>query len=248
MRPPIVPGVIASALDRLLAASLVDEEGEAVETTLRPGMSEAEIEEAEGALGHLYLPEVRRLLARTRGVEGLLAEIDFAGLIDGQALDELFPRVATIAADGLGNAWVVDLLRENGGWGPIWFLSHDPPVALHQCGGLATFLDELVLLHTPPHASLIADVPEDRLFRVGREHPGAIDAEEALGGGDDELASFARSLGPGWTIVDARDATPGLGIAWGRFGPRTELRRHGASQLFACRPPEPRGLFRRRRR
>ena len=117
---------------------------------------------------------MRDLLARTRGIDGLLAEIDFTGLAEGQALDELFPRVATVATDGYGNGWVVDLLRENGGWGPIWFLSHDPPVALHQCNGLATFLDEK--LGADAHAA--AYEPDRRRPRrqalPGRPHPAGL--------------------------------------------------------------------------
>ena len=55
-------------------------------------------------------------------------------------------------------------------------------------------------------------------------------------------------LGPGWIVVDLREAVPGLGIAWGRYGPRTELCRHGDLQLFAYREPAKRGgLFSRRR-
>lgn len=29
-----------------------------------------------------------------------------------------------------------------------------------------------------------------------------------------------------------------MGVSWGRFGPRTELRRHGYERLFAYAPPE----------
>ena len=234
---------IDAALDRLLAAPLVDADGDPVTASLLPGMSEEEIDAAEAELDLSYPAEVRALLGRTRGIDGLLEEIDFAGTIDGQALDELFPRTATLAHDGYGNFWAVDLLRENGNWGPIWFLCHDPPVALLQCDGLARFLDELGRMHSPAPANLIDDVHEDRLFQVGRSHPGAVPTEEAAASGDPELARFAAELGPGWTIVDLRDAVPGMGIAWGRFGPRTELRRHGDLQLFAYRAPEKRGLL-----
>jgi hypothetical protein len=188
---------------------------------------------------------VSALLRRTRGIDGLLEEIDFSGMLDGQALDDLFPRTATIAHDGFGNFWVVDLLRENGAWGPIWFLCHDPPVALLQCDGLAAFLDELRGMFTPPGTSLIDDVHENRLFQVGRVHPGEVSAEETVA--DPVAAAFAAELGSGWIVVDLRGAVPGMGIAWGRFGPRTELRRCGDLQLFAYKAPEKRGLFSRRR-
>ena len=237
--------MIADAFDRLLAQPLVDEDGDAVVPRLLPGMTEAEIADAEAALSVSYPPDVRALLRRTRGIEGLLEEIDFSGLLDGQALDEIFPRTATIAHDGFGNFWAVDLLRETDEWGPIWFLSHDPPVALLQCDGLGAFLDALTGKFTPHGSTLIDDVHEDRLFTVGRVHPGELSEVEIAA--DPVVAAFAAELGPGWIVVDLRDAVPGLGIAWGRFGPRTELRRHGDLQLFAYREPEKRGLFSRRR-
>jgi hypothetical protein len=237
--------MIADAFDRLLAQQLVDEDGDAVVPRLLPSMSEAEIADAEGALGVSYPPEVSALLRRTRGIEGLLDEVDFSGLLDGQALDEIFPRTATVAHDGFGNFWAVDLLRATDGWGPIWFLSHDPPVALLQCEGLAAFLDAMEGKFMPHGSTLIDDVHDDRLFAVGREYPGELSAAEIAA--DPVAAEFAAELGAGWIVVDLREAVPGQGIAWGRFGPRTELRRHGALQLFAYREPAKRGLFSRRR-
>jgi len=53
----------------------------------------------------------------------------------------------------------------------------------------------------------------------------------------------------GFQIIDLRDVPIGMGFSWGRYGPRTELRRHGHELLFAyARPPKKarRGLFRRR--
>lgn len=241
------PVTIEAALDELLAATLTDRDGNPVTVSLLAGMSDGEIEAAELELGSAYPPAVRQVLTRARGISGVLDQVDFAGAMDGQALDDLFPQTATIAHDGYGNFWAVDLLRENGGWGPIWFLSHDPPVALLLCDGLAGFLDELRRMHSPPHASLIDEVHEDRLFRVGSSHPGAIPVDEAAVSDDPELAGFAANLGPGWTIIDLREAVPGMGIAWGRYGPRTELRRHDDLQLFAYRAPDKRGLLERLR-
>ena len=106
---------IGAALDRLLAVSLVDADGDSVTVSLLLGCEDGEIEAAERELGRPYPEGVRELLGRTRGIDGMLEEVDFAGAIDGQALDELFPHTATIAHDGYGNFWAVDLVRENGG-------------------------------------------------------------------------------------------------------------------------------------
>jgi hypothetical protein len=34
-----------------------------------------------------------------------------------------------------------------------------------------------------------------------------------------------------------------MGFSWGRYGPRTDVRRFGALPVFACSKPEKTGLF-----
>lgn len=65
-------------------------------------------------------------LKRSRGT----SLVDLAGMEGGQALEELFPHALTIAVDGYGNSWCLDL----GGpeWGPVFFCGHDPPVVVYQ--------------------------------------------------------------------------------------------------------------------
>ena len=45
-------------------------------------------------------------------------------------------------------------------------------------------------------------------------------------------------LAPTALIADLRHATAGEGFAWGRFGPRTEIRRAGRDHVWAVIPPE----------
>lgn len=228
-----------AAIERLASAALVDEDGDPVEVEIRPGLTPDEIAAAERELGHAYPPALRDVLSWTSGIDGVLDGIDLTGLEAGQALEELFPEVATVATDGFGNSWGVDLLRENGRWGPIWYLAHDPPVALYQCDDLATFIGEVIRMHTPPFASLVDDVHEDRIFQIGRSNRGALTLDEAMASEDEVVRAFAAELDDGWVIVDVRDAVPGAGVSWGRYGPRTELRRWRDEQIFAVRDPKP---------
>lgn len=239
---------LVELVESLRRGPLVDEDGHPVTATLLEPMTAEEIAAAEAQLGTPFPSDVRALLAHCRGLDGLLAEIEFSGRrIAGADLEGLFPRVCTIAHDGFGNFWAVDLLQTDEGAWPIWFLCHDPPVALLQGNGLEPFLRELRLMFIPPHASLLDDVHEDRVHAIGRTNLGSLTHAEALASPDETVRGFAGTLGEGWHVVDLRGATPGMGLSWGRFGPRTLHRRLDALPVFALKEPEPRGLLARLR-
>jgi len=110
---------------------------------------------------------------------------------------------------------------------------------------LGRFLHETFRMSIPPHASLVDDVHDDRLFRVWRENPGATARSDALSA-DDDLRGFAEQLDDRFQIVDLRSPEIGMGFSWGRYGPRTDVRRHGFLRLFAyARPERKPGLVRR---
>jgi hypothetical protein len=97
----------------------------------------------------------------------------------------------------------------------------------------------------PPHASAVDDVHEDRLFNVWRDNPGTLEHSAALAS-DEHLSAFAAELDDRFTFVDLRSPSIGMGFSWGRYGPRTDVRRHGHERLFAYAPPDKRpGLLRR---
>lgn len=227
------------------AADLVDEDGNSVELNLAPPLSAAEIENLEAEVGVPLPLELRGLLEHTSGIEGALESIDFTGRIFGFEARELFPSGLAIAHDGFGNHWVLDLTPEQGDVAPVFFACHDAPVVLYQSPNLGHFLHETFRMDVPPHASLVDDVHEDRLFRVWRENPGVLDHAAALAG-DDELRAFAAELGERFLFVDLREPEIGMGFSWGRFGPRTDVRRHGYHRIFAYARPEAKpGLLRR---
>ncbi len=53
-----------------------------------------------------------------------------------------------------------------------------------------------------------------------------------------DLAAFAAGLDESFLFVDLRSPEIGMGFSWGRFGPRTVIRRHGHERLFAYARPE----------
>ena len=189
--------------------------------------------------------DVRDLLEFCSGMEELLEQIDFTGrsFTNSSKWDFLLPHCLTIAHDGYGNFWVVDLQPGNAGWGPIYFCCHDAPVLLVQAHTVQQFVSEVFRMFVPPHASLIDDVHQDRLFAVWRKNPGVIPHAAALVSPDPDIQSFAAALDPFFDLIDLRDAPIGMGFSWGRYGPDTEVKRCGSKPLFAYKRPEKTGLF-----
>jgi hypothetical protein len=159
--------------------------------------------------------------------------VDFTGEDCSFEQREIFPHGHPIAGDGYGNFWVVDLLPSSQDWGPIYFACHDAPVVLYQSASLAPFLTELFKSSTPPHKGLVDDVHEDRPFNVWRTNPGVQSHAQALNSVDASIAAFAATLDATFEIVDLRNAEAGFGFSWGRYGPRTVIRRAGELPIFA---------------
>jgi len=181
--------------------------------------------------------ELRTLLAEDAGVAGGPLEVDLTGRSFSVGLEELFPAGLPIAHDGSGNFWVLDLTSDPTAPVHIFFLCHDPPVVLYQGADLRAFLHA---------ASRASPLDEDALFTVWRTNPGTLDRAAALAG-DGELRAFASELDERFVFVDLRSPAGGDGFSWGRYGPRTEVRRHGEARLFAYAAPaeRERGSFRR---
>ena len=232
---------------RAQSTDLVDEDGTPVQLAPAPGLSEAEIEDLQTGLGVRLPHELRALLAHTSGIDGVLDAVDFTGRgLAGFEAPDIFPAAHTIAHDGFGNHWVVDVTPADRDVAPVFFACHDAPVILFQGPSVGHFLHEVFRMYVPPHASRVDDVHEDRLFNVWGENPGVIERAAALESGDEALRSFAAELDDRFAFVDLRDAPVGMGFSWGRYGPRTEVRRHGHERIFAYARPEKRpGVLRR---
>ncbi len=224
--------------------SLSDRDGKPITLKLRPGMSDGEIESFAAHLPCPLPPDIRELLALCTGFEDDPIDlVDFTGRDCRFEFSDALPHGHPIAADGFGNFWVVDLLPDSTHWGPIYFACHDAPVMLYQGPTLEHFLVELFKLALPPHKSLVDDVHEDRLFHVWRKNPGVVSQQECLQSEDADIRQFARQLDGSFQIVDLRSAQVGFGFSWGRYGPKTIVRRFAGLPIFAYQKPP--GLFHR---
>jgi hypothetical protein len=224
--------------------NLIDEDQKPVRVRLLPGLSKVDLDDLAHSLPVPPSGDVRELLEFCSGIEGTLEQIDFSGrtLREGFGAD-FVPYGLPIAHDGCGNFWVVDLQPGDTEWGPIYFCCHDAPVMLLQAATVNSFVNEVFKMYVPPHRSLIDDVHEDRLFDVWRKNPGVIGYANAIASEDHDIQTFAASLGSDFEIIDLRTAPVGMGFSWGRYGPRSEVRRRGPKAIFAYRKPEKKSLI-----
>ncbi|MGO8751801.1 MAG: SMI1/KNR4 family protein [Thermoguttaceae bacterium] len=235
-----------TAIEHIKAAQqskLVDEDGDQVSLELLPPLAGEEMASLQERLGQPLPDELRMILTFCSGIDGCLAGVDFTGASMSFAQEEIFPNGLPIAADGFGNYWVLDLTPETTQVAPVFFACHDPPVILYQSADMASFLSEVCRTYTPPHKSLVDDVHEDRLFEVWRRNPGVVDQRSASSASDRVLRSFAARLPEHFQIVDLRSVDPGMGFSWGRYGPRTEVRRDGYERIFGYSKPPQIGFF-----
>ena len=87
-------------------------------------------------------------------------------------------------------------------------------------------------------------VHEDVVNEIWRKNPGAMTAATLQQSTDTLLRSFAAELPSTALVVDMRRAGVGQGLSWGRFGPRTIVRRAGEERVWALIPPERKpGIF-----
>ena len=211
-----------------------DEDGEITELTLLPPLNDEELSQLASQLP-CPLPEgVRSLFTYSRGFDGVLESIDFSGgLTAGFGMEEIFPYAIPIAHDGFGNYWIVDITKDSTTWGPIFFACHDAPVIVFQTQSLAHFISEVIRFGNPPWESEIDDVHEKHHFRIWKENPGMLTHAQCIDSEDDDLVAFAQSLGDDFLICDLRNPQVGDGFSWGRYGPRTVLKRFGDKRIFA---------------
>lgn len=190
---------------------------------LLPGLDEAGLARVVRKLGcpmPFELEEALRFSSGIKGLSGPIAEVNLAGGISD--LEGLAPHGISIAEDGSGNFYYLEVLTNPTGLGAVYFVSHDPPFVVLQSLSAEEFLQDLRggTLWTEPVRS-----------RPGHTWEFAQEQDEAF-------KSFSSTFRSDWIFIDFRDARPGDGFNWARFGPYTRLRRAGRSAIFAMAAPE----------
>lgn len=209
-----------------------DADGDPVSLTLKPAMTVAEIDQLATEIGASIPPDVQDLLVHSRGFEHI-QEVDLSGACDGTDASDFFTNYLSISEDGFGNHWVIDLT--GGAWGPIYYVCHDPPVVVYQSANLEEFFHACIQMGVTPENNPIDEVSGPLAFGIWSKNPGLIPQPEAEKSTNPEIREFARELDARWLIKDLRDAKPGDGFSWGRFGPVAPIKRFGSLPIFAIR-------------
>ena len=219
------------AIEKGLKESLKDATGNAHQLRVKPGFSQTQIEEFEKRLGVPLPKEVRDLLAFTSGFNfEPFGEVNFSAK-ETFGLEEIFPLGLTIATDGTGNDWVIDIKRDTGEWGPVVYMSHDPPVTVIQAPNLAGFIEQVIDLGRPDRKSRL-DSASKAAHRIWNDDPYLLDLGASRASSDFALAEFSKQLPQTFRVADLRALEIGSGFAWGRGGPNSAIKRYGSELLF----------------
>jgi hypothetical protein len=230
---PLTMNPIINFLKQTEGTVFVNEDGYKDDFKLKQHLTEQELLAFEKSLPCALPDDMRELLRFARGFDGVLDGVDFADSV-GFGLEEIFPHGRSLAADGYGNFWVVDLTRESKSFGPIFYACHDAPVIAYQTDSLLHFIREVVRFGNKPWKSEIDEVHETFTSRIWRENPCVLTFAQCLAAADADLKAFAESLDESWEFADLREPKLGDGYSWGRYGPKTLNRRYGDKKIFAC--------------
>jgi len=216
----------------------VNEDGNPEVLELLPPATAPEIVDLEQRLPGRIPHEIREGLAVSAGfANGPLESWSLLGLDGGFGLEDVFPAAHSIAHDGYGNYWVLDLRPETVTWGPVYYACHDPPVIVYQASSVEEFLLQTVQLWESGARSAVDAVHEDAVSVIWKHNPGLIRQVEAARSPDPALRGFASELAPEFMIADLRAAKIGHGFSWGRFGPTTKWRHHSSLPIWAVGKP-----------
>ena len=237
-------------LQRALQEKFQTRHGRSLRFELLPPLSLKEIAAFAARLPGPLPPDLRRLLAFTRGftievdedwpqdIEEFL--VDFTGTDESLRAprDSLgaLPHAVCIAGDDAGNSWTVDVDATTGAWGAVMYICHDPPEMVIQSRDLAAFIADVLDLGRSGRVSNIARVCNGKADGLRGLPPWEFSAAEARAAGDPDLARFAAGLAENVRIYDLRALRPGMGFDWSPLMPDGRVLRDSRNMIFAIEP------------
>ena len=236
--------MLADTLKEIAGKRLVDTDGDVTVLELLPPATDAQTRALEAALPGPLPDEIRAALAVSTGLaNGPLESFSILDL-EGFGLDEAFPHAYSIAHDGYGNYWVLDVLPDSTDWGPVFYACHDPAVIAYQAPSIDAFLRDVVAMPIDDPKSRIDEVHDKVVHGLWSDSSSLMTQSTAASSSDAILREFASTLTPDALIADLREPSIGSGFAWGKFGPRTTIQRFGTHRLWAItKPPAKPGLL-----
>lgn len=207
--------------------------------TLRPGLSEREIDHFEQQLQAPIPDEIHQLLLYSAGFEFKpFGTVRFTGH-EGFELAEVFPRSVPVLPDGCGNFWVIDINPQNGEWASVFYACHDPAVIVVQAGDLATFLSQLLDPSKSEPRDAVNYVHDEAVRLIWKSDPWLVSVQDARLSQDGVLSKFAEHLPENFRVADLRPMKVGSGFSWGKGGANADLRRNGSELVFGVEQKAP---------
>ncbi|WWL67609.1 SMI1/KNR4 family protein [Burkholderia pseudomallei] len=195
----------------------------------------SEIDAFQASLPGPLPGEVRELLEYASGFKAPFGYIDFTGKSNRFSFKEIFPYGLPVAQRD-GDFWIVDI-DQDGRWQCVFFVSHDPAVALIQFPSFSDFIQGVVA-----KGDVLVDA-KNFASRVWGDGSSGIQVNDARNSPDTLVSSFASDLSDNFEIYDLRFNKAGSGFAWGRSGPDTDCRRLNTQLLFGVEKVVPKKGF-----
>ena len=205
-------------LKSILTEQYVSEDGDEYKVELKPGLTDALIDELVEKLPTEQIPaEIRELLKFASGFEFYgLDEITFDA-VGKFGFEEFFSNSVQLAGDGYGNFWILDI-DNNGNWGNVFYVCHDPAVIVKHSDNLTQFIEHVSDFGKNGDKSNL-DIIHEKIVTDIWNNGHFIDLENARQSNDKILNDFALSLPDNFVIADLRNKANQQGFAWGKFGP-----------------------------
>ena len=225
-------------LKTLINETYTDYDGETYSIVLEKGLNEEEILHFEKQLPSKLPEDIKELIRFSSGFEFYIYNISFIGNTDF-GFEELIKNPITLAGDGTGNCWVVEILN-NGDWGNVFYVCHDPAVIVKHSEHLSQFLEHLSDYGKNGSASHFDIIHEEIVYELNRKSE-YLTLEEAQNSQDQELRVFTEKLEGDYLIADLRNKPLRSGFEWGKFtkGSNYSIIRHDNLQLWALLKPKP---------
>ncbi|MFM2386947.1 MAG: hypothetical protein RL660_1704 [Bacteroidota bacterium] len=225
-------------LKSILKERYVSEDGEPYKLELKAGLTDQAIDSLAKALPTQKIPaEIRELLKFSSGFEFFgLDEVSFTD-IDFFAFEAFFPHTVELAGDGFGNFWILDI-EQDGKWGNVFFVCHDPAVIVKHSDNLAQFIAHVHEFGKKGTKSNLSIIHDKVVMDISEKNDGFIALAIARQSSDTTLKNFALSLPDNYVIADLRNKPNQSGFAWGKFGPDIAgAKRHKTELIWGVEKP-----------
>lgn len=225
---------VKEQLQSLRSKSYIAENGESYQIELLPPYTDEEIEKLKNQLPNNNLPEeILQLLLYARGFKfGPLEKITF-DTVNTFGFEDFFTNTIQLAGDGFGNFWILDL-DENGKWGHVFYVCHDPAVVIKHSENLKEFILHIDEFGEKGKQSHLDQVHEKSVFDIWERNYGLIPREAMLQSHDEDIIRFATLFPENYLFADLQNKSNNSGFAWGKLGSDVyHIKRHESKLIWA---------------